>query len=284
LPVAFDLVLVRRHAPVAASRTVQVSEAASHALSVDNGFCAAMNADRRMRLWTLVVELARGSPATIENVGAAVIAAAEVDAVAVVLVLAATPRETVYVSGPVATVLEDLAMTVGEGPSHDAMVAGPALVVDLTTSESSARWPVFAPAAVSAGVRAVFALPLSVGAIRLGVIDLYRTAPGALDREALADALALADIACALLLDSGRSDQPGRDDPHPERTALQHPEVHQATGMITVQLGVTAAVALIRLRAYAYVAGRALRDVAGDVVARQLRFDPEPGGAGDDIR
>jgi hypothetical protein len=234
-----------------------------------------MNADRRMRLSTLVVELARGSPATIEHVGAAVIAVAGVDAVAVVLALAATPRETVYVSGPLATVLEDLAMTVGEGPSRDAMAAGPALVVDLTTAESAARWPVFAPAAVSAGVRAVFALPLWVGAIRLGVIDLYRAAPGALDGEALADALVLADMACALLLDSGQPDR------HPERTALQHPEVHQATGMITVQLGVTAAVALIRLRAYAYAADRALRDVAGEVVARQLRFEPEPGGAGD---
>jgi hypothetical protein len=47
--------------------------------------------------------------------------------------------------------------------------------------------------------------------------------------------------------------------------------------MITVQLGVSAAVALIRLRAYAYAAGRELRDVAGDVVARELRFEPEPG-------
>jgi hypothetical protein len=59
-----------------------------------------MNADRRTRLGTLVVELARGSPATVDHVGAAVIAVAAVDAVAVVLALAATPRETVYVSGP----------------------------------------------------------------------------------------------------------------------------------------------------------------------------------------
>jgi hypothetical protein len=236
-----------------------------------------MNADRRTRLGTVVVELARGSPATVDHVGAAVIAVAAVDAVAVVLALAATPRETVYVSGPLASGLEDLAMTVGEGPSHDAMAAGPALVVDLTTADSAARWPAFAPAAVSAGVRAVFALPLWVGAIRLGVLDLYRAAPGALAGEALADVLVLADMACALLLDGAQPDRPGGGDRVPERIALQYPEVHQATGMITVQLGVSAAVALIRLRAYAYAADRALRDVAGDVVARQLRFDPEPG-------
>jgi hypothetical protein len=42
--------------------------------------------------------------------------------------------------------------------------------------------------------------------------------------------------------------------------------------MIIAQLGVSAAVALIRLRAYAYAHDRRLRDVARDVVARRLRF------------
>jgi hypothetical protein len=45
--------------------------------------------------------------------------------------------------------------------------------------------------------------------------------------------------------------------------------------MVTVQLGVSAAVALIRLRAYAYSHDRRLRDVASDVVARRLRFSPD---------
>ena len=45
--------------------------------------------------------------------------------------------------------------------------------------------------------------------------------------------------------------------------------------MVIVQLGVTAAVALVRLRAYAYSHERRLRDVAADVVARRLRFDPD---------
>ncbi len=45
--------------------------------------------------------------------------------------------------------------------------------------------------------------------------------------------------------------------------------------MIIVQLRVTAAVALVRLGAYAYGHDRRLRDVAGDVVARRLRFAPD---------
>jgi hypothetical protein len=34
-------------------------------------------------------------------------------------------------------------------------------------------------------------------------------------------------------------------------------------------------VALVRLRAYAYAHDRRLRDVAADVVARRLRFEPD---------
>ncbi|MGH3311543.1 MAG: ANTAR domain-containing protein [Streptomyces sp.] len=58
-----------------------------------------------------------------------------------------------------------------------------------------------------------------------------------------------------------------------EQAGPQHPEVHQATGMVTVQLGVTAAVALVRLRDYAFAQDRRLSEVAKDVVARRLRFD-----------
>jgi hypothetical protein len=50
-------------------------------------------------------------------------------------------------------------------------------------------------------------------------------------------------------------------------------EVHQATGMISAQLRVTQAEALIRMRAHAFTQRRALADVAAEVVGRRLRFD-----------
>jgi hypothetical protein len=55
--------------------------------------------------------------------------------------------------------------------------------------------------------------------------------------------------------------------------------VHQATGMITIQLGISLAEALLRLRAHAYASGRAVSAIAADVVDRRLRFDGESGGA-----
>jgi hypothetical protein len=235
----------------------------------------AMNTDRRMRLWSQVVAHAHGGPVTVEHVCATVMSAVGVDGAAVTVVLSAGPRETVYATDQVASELEELTLTLGEGPGVDAFAGGPALVADLTAPQCLARWPMFAPAAASAGASAMFALPLQVGAIRVGVMTLYRAQPGRLDGEQLADALMLADTACALLLDAAQHDRPHPDERQPEQAGLAHPEVHQATGMITVQLGVTAAVALIRLRAYAYAHDRRLREVAGDVVARRLRFRPD---------
>ncbi len=242
------------------------------------GWGGAMNADRSMRLWSLAVEHAHGRPVTIEHVCAAVISAAGVDSAAVTVMLSATPRETIYTSDQVASDLEELTLTLGEGPCVDAFAGSPALVADLAAPDCLARWPVFAPAAAQAGVRAMFALPVQVGAIRLGVMCLYRVQPGDLDRGQLSDALVSADTACALLLDKAQRDPARGDGRWPEQSGPHHPEVHQATGMIIVQLGVTAAVALVRLRAYAYAHDRRLRDVAGDVVARRLRFAPDADG------
>ncbi|MEV4536438.1 ANTAR domain-containing protein [Asanoa sp. NPDC049518] len=229
-----------------------------------------------MRLWGLLAEQAHGGPIAVDHVCHVVTASAGVDGAAVTVVLSASPRETVYATDEVAAELAELALTLGEGPGVDAVDGGPALAVDLTGPDSLFRWPMFAPAAISAGAGAVFALPLHVGGIRVGVLDLYRARPGSLNGDQLADALLLADTACALLLDAEQHDRPHPDGRRPDPDGLAHPEVHQATGMITVQLGVSAAVALIRLRAYAYAHDRRLHHVAADVVARRLRFDPDP--------
>jgi AmiR/NasT family two-component response regulator len=51
--------------------------------------------------------------------------------------------------------------------------------------------------------------------------------------------------------------------------------VYQAQGMVQVQLGVSLAEAMVRLRAHSYAEGRPLNDVAADVVARRMVFEPD---------
>lgn len=177
--------------------------------------------------------------------------------------------------------LEELQFALGEGPCVEASSSGrPVLRPDLTTTgpAGSARWPRFGAAAHAAGVSAIFAFPLRVGAIRVGVLDLYRDTPGPLAALDLADALAFADAATVVVLDLQDHNA------HGGSAALTGPidsqaEVHQATGMITIQLGINLAQALLRLRAHAYATGRTVSAVAADVVTRRLYFDDSESGA-----
>lgn len=231
-----------------------------------------MKQDRRARLWTEIVDHAGGETITMAHVCAVAVIAAAVDGAAVTTMLKDTPREIVHASAPLAMEMAELSVTLGEGPEADLSADGPALVGDFAADGPQARWPLYASAAVEAGVHALFAFPLRVGGASVGVMCLHRAAPGRLDREQLADSLVLADTVLALLLDIGRQPEPRLDVRWSEQAGPHHPEVHQATGMITVQLGVTTAVALVRLRAHAFAHDRRLSDVAKDVVARRLRF------------
>lgn len=194
-------------------------------------------------------------------------------------------------AGP-AQKMEDLQFALGEGPCVDAGQSGrPVLNSDL--ADASARWPAFAPAATGAGVHAAFTFPLQVGAIGIGVLDLYRTTPGGLDSPQLGQALAFADAAVAVLLHMQDRASPdagfgtsgdGVAAPAEEvgvevlRAVDRSAVVHQATGMISVQLDVSLAVAMSRLRAHTYAADRPILNVAADVVARRLAFDDSDAG------
>ncbi|WP_203896620.1 GAF and ANTAR domain-containing protein [Actinoplanes xinjiangensis] len=187
-------------------------------------------------------------------------------------VMTSLPAQHVrYASDPVSAQVEELQVVLGQGPCVEAFAQGtPVLATDLTDGHWLSRWPAFAPAALGAGARALFALPLHAGTARLGVIDLYRDGPGTLAGEDLAEALAFADAATQLLL---AEQLPGGSLPGSGRLFSHRAVVHQATGMVSAQLGVPMDEAFLRLRAHAYATERHLDDVAGDVVARRFRFD-----------
>lgn len=185
--------------------------------------------------------------------------------------------------------LEELQYTLGQGPVYDAGASiPPVLAPDLSASAAEVRWPVFAPAAVGQGVRAIFAFPVAVGAARVGVLSVHRQAAGSLVADELADGLMCAEAALELALDS-RNDGGSYDAEYPGDVVFSDPgmvelserrmDVHQASGMVSVQLGVHVTDALARLRAHAYLHDRRLVDVAADVVARRLRFPPAQANA-----
>lgn len=105
----------------------------------------------------------------------------------------------------VSTALEDIQFTLGEGPGLGAVAAGvPVLITDLHAAQR--RRPAFAPAAMNLGVRAVFAFPLRIGVISVGVLMAQRGTPGPLSGEQFTDALALSDTVTIALLDRQSTD------------------------------------------------------------------------------
>jgi ANTAR domain/GAF domain len=246
-----------------------------------------MTDSRALVVWGQVAAraAAQGRRATVADVCAVAVSSAALSGAWVAAARDGDPDFVMGVTGPVSEQLAELQLTIGEGPCHDVLAsAGPVLAGDLGDAESVRRWPAFTPAARQLGAGAVFAFPLTVGAIRAGVLGLYRGAPGPLPDRQLGDLLVLADVATVMLLasadgDAEDGDGAGLDGQAPD-LALHRAEIDQATGMLTEQLGVPAAEAFVRLRAYAYSQDRRLADVAGDIVARRLRLDRDPGQDG----
>jgi len=250
-----------------------------------------MTAGRPAVVWGLVAghAAAAGRRVSVADVCAVAVGAAQLSGAWVTVSGDREPDFLMCVTDPVGEQLAELQLTLGEGPCHDVLAfAAPVLAADLGDENSGRRWPGFAAPAGLLGAGAVFAFPLSVGAIRAGVMGLYRNAPGPLLRTQLGDALLLADAATLLLLDGFQDGGDGAAAAAGELPvngqspdlALHRAEIDQATGMLTIQLGVGIAEAFVRLRAYAFTNDRRLAEVAQDIVARRLRLHRDPAGNG----
>jgi hypothetical protein len=183
------------------------------------------------------------------------------------------PRGSLSATDEVSQLIEDLQYTLGEGPCVDAyeqdrVVMEPDLADPLTR-----RWFAFTPPVLKAGARALFGFPVRIGTVRLGALNLYRDRPGPLSDEQHSAALALASIVARWVLEAEAGAPPDAVPSELETSADFHFVVHNAAGMISVQLEISVTDALIRLRAYAFSQDRPLTNVAQDIVDRKLRLE-----------
>jgi hypothetical protein len=200
----------------------------------------------------------------------------DVDGAAFSVMSSSVSRVTLWATDPTAELLEELQLTLNEGACMEAATTGsPVLVPDLYETTEIQRWPIFA-AAVSeqTRIRALFALPLQWGTLNLGVIDMFRFTPGGLPDEQCRDALHATQTAALMML-ARRTDPAGAIGGPLDHSVISRAEIHQATGMVLAQLGISAQEALARLRGYAFAEQRLLIEVARDVVSRRVRFTEE---------
>jgi len=188
---------------------------------------------------------------------------------------ASVPETSICASDDLAARLDELQFDLGEGPRWEAARSRTPVLVPHARHGTHPLWPVFGKALLETEVEALFVFPLAIGALDVGVVELYRSTPGDLARSDLALAAVLADKAAWNLLDQilRLADVPSTG-PTQDGSPLSRREIHQATGMVLVQTGSTATDALMLLRAHAFSHDRTVRDVARDVVARRLVFPP----------
>ena len=176
-------------------------------------------------------------------------------------------------SDDVARRLEEITFSVGEGPSREAFLLGrPVLVPDL--EPALVRWPGYVPEAIRAGVGGVYALPLQLGASKLGVLSFYSGEAHTLSEQQLLRCLAFADLTTEILL-AGITGDEGKMGEDLVGALRFRNEVYQAQGVVKVQLEVSLVEALARMRAHAYANALDLNTLALGIVTGSTRLDSD---------
>jgi hypothetical protein len=176
--------------------------------------------------------------------------------------------ETISATDRQAERVDELQFDLGEGPCWDALATRHPVLEPNFATRTSTAWPAFSDAIRSENVGAIFAFPLVFGPLEIGAVDLYSESPVALSIEQQQQTLALAAIASRILLRNALKniDSPG------ETTMFSRRLIHQATGMVLAQLGISADDAHLIIQARAFADNRSMHDIAGDVVERRIRF------------
>jgi hypothetical protein len=119
-------------------------------------------------------------------------------------------------------------------------------------------------------VSSIFAFPLVVGPLKLGAVDLYSLDPMSLGANDSHRASALAEVISRHVLREaiGAAEGSGVLDVNPRSRRT----VHQATGIVLAQLGMSPDDALLMIQGHAFATNQAMMDVAGQIVDGGIVF------------
>lgn len=180
--------------------------------------------------------------------------------------------ETLGASDTMAVRLDELQFDLGEGPCWTAKTEGrPAIEPDVKNNPTAA-WPAFFAAIRDDDVGALFAFPLRIGSLQLGAIDLYSQRPRMFEPLQERQAAAFAHIISRHVLRSAIRDAGGEESARPSPYSRRI--VHQATGMVLAQVGISATDAHLLIQGHAFASGRSMKDVAEDILQGTLQFYP----------
>ncbi len=187
-------------------------------------------------------------------------------------------RVTLCATDERAARLEEVQEVIGQGPSYDAYEQR-TLVVARIDGVADERWPLFSEAAKNTiGECVIYAVPIMPGPETMGVATFYQVNRSALLLDLHTCQFLLNAVGVALVNDPDVLD----DDRFAKAESWSsRARIHQATGMVMAQLGLSAADALALIRAHAYAHEATLDEISVEIVAWRIDFtvvDHEPGG------
>ncbi len=171
--------------------------------------------------------------------------------------------------------LEDLQFTMGEGPCRDAYASGRPVHAPRFDAGIFARWPAFVEQARDSGIGGVFAYPMSSNGAKIGVLTLYQDLEGELTSGQHQDSRVMAGVLAETMLSMQDNAPLGVLADGLQDAVAYRAEIHQASGMVSIQLQVPVAEALVRIRAHAFASGIPVGAVAAEIVARRLRLSDD---------
>ncbi|MFG2143988.1 ANTAR domain-containing protein [Streptomyces sp. NPDC048696] len=183
-------------------------------------------------------------------------------------------QELVWFSDETSARLEDLQFVLGQGPGLSFQYETAVRKVPDLGLLLDQQWPQYAAEAGKLGIAALFIWPVHIGAVQMGTMTGYRRTAGSLSTEQSAQGWLVADALAQHVLDHWPASTDDVDGPgRAGAVDLHRAEVHQATGILSVRLGVSLTEALDRLRAQTYACGGSLADTAHALIQRELPDD-----------
>ena len=228
--------------------------------------------DDPKRFWAVLSGAGDHEPPSLATLCRGCVALLPVSGAAVSLMAPAQSQSVASAFDGTARAIQDLEFTLGEGPAagllrrrhgpSSSTTSGTSMAGGRNSARPSPPWE-SAPCSHC---------PCRASGPGSGSWCCIATKRGPLSDGELADALEVADLITQLVLVM-QSDAATESVAWALDVSDHRAVVHQATGMIAVQIEADVEEALVRLRAHAFAADRPIREVADDVVTGQLRFD-----------
>ncbi len=191
--------------------------------------------------------------------------ALDVDAAGIMLAAPSGELRVIASSSETMRILELFELQTAQGPCPDCYRTGTA-VVSVDLADTASRWPQFAPRALVAGYRSVYALPMHLRDRTLGALNLFRSKEDAMAGADMRAAQAFADVATIAILQHRETLAANVVSEQLQQALNSRLTIEQAKGMLAARTGLGIDEAFDQLRRYARQNNRRLLDVAHSVI------------------